>query len=140
MSGARGPQLNSPQLNEYRQVSPRWNIKFKCIPLGTRGKLSLSSSKPRLNISNRLVELGKNLTPVPSAGLSRYYGELQGRLGRQRPGIKGKGAPVKFAAPLLNTHCCHWHEFNLAGSSSSKPRLNISNRLVELDKNLTGPR
>jgi len=48
----------------------------------------------------------KNLTPVPSAGLSRYYGELQGRQGKQRPGIKGKGSPVKFAALVF------FEEFN----------------------------
>ena len=36
---------------------------------GKRGK------GPRLNISNRLVELGKNLTPVPSAGATRQAGQ-----------------------------------------------------------------
>jgi len=61
------PQLNSPQLNEYRQVS--------------RGKLSLSSSKPRLNISNRLVEQDKNLTGRAGIG-------DQGK----RAGVRGQGA------------------------------------------------
>jgi hypothetical protein len=27
---------------------------------------------------------------------------------------------VKFASPLLNTLCCHYHEFNLASLFSSK--------------------
>ena len=112
----RCPRLNPPQLNKYGQVSPRWNIKFKCIPLSTRGKLSLSSSKPRLNISNRLVELGKNLTPVPSAGLSRYYGELQGGQGKQRSDVRGKGSPVKFAALVF------FEEFNGAPITGSTLR------------------
>jgi hypothetical protein len=38
-------------------------------------------------------------------------------------GIRGQGAPVKSATSLLNTPCYHSHEFNLAGSSSSKPWL-----------------
>jgi hypothetical protein len=29
-------------------------------------------------------------------------------------------SPVKSVTPLLNTPCCHWHKFNLAGSFSAK--------------------
>jgi len=32
----------------------------------------------------------------------------------------GRITPDKFASPLLNTLCCHWHEFNLAGLFSTK--------------------
>jgi hypothetical protein len=52
--------------------------------------------------------------------------ETEEKRKEERAKSKGQGPPVKFAPPLLNTPCCHYHEFNLAGSFSSK--------------NLTGPR
>jgi hypothetical protein len=52
--------------------------------------------------------------------------ETEEKSKEERAKSKRQGPPVKFVPPLLNTPCCHCHEFNLAGSFSSK--------------NLTGPR